>query len=105
MSDYGGLSLVARTGVRWIWAGYQYVRNRRGEPVRLERWQAPCRACDAPFEVLARVPGVVRRQYEKRLAAGEYGVSYRVPADKCMRALELRNCPQHRGAPDPAKLV
>ena len=103
---FPGLVLVARTGVRWRWVGHDVIATRRGEQVRVERFEAPCRACDRPFTVHARLPAAIRRAYLCRRSRGVTGeLSYQVPADKRIRGFELRNCPTHRWARDPLELV
>src|SRR4051794_25464239 len=58
-----GLVIRARSGKAWRWIGSAIVTNRRGEDVRVERWQAPCRYCGTPFTMLAKLPGALRRRY------------------------------------------
>jgi hypothetical protein len=104
--DYTGLHLVAPTGVVWRWVGHTNLTTRFGAHVRVERWEAPCRACGAPFTVLAKLAGGLRHTFFERRRAWE-GSSYplvvrlSVPAACPVKAFATRNCKAHRGQPAP----
>jgi hypothetical protein len=100
--DYTGLSLVAQTGVTWIWVGKRLVTNRHGVAVRVERWQAPCRVCGMPFSVVAKLPGGLRQRFLERRnrlleACRPVDVRLAVPARCRIGALHIRTCEKHRG--------
>lgn len=105
--DYTGLSLLAPTGMSWVWVGRIWITNRHGEAVRIERWQSLCRKCGEPFTVTAKLPGGLRQHFFERrawtlLKEGEkLDVRIRVPEGLRIRNFELRNCPKHRWAPAP----
>lgn len=111
-ADFTGLSLIAPTGVAWQWVGYSGVTNRHGVLVRVERWEAPCRACGEAFIVLAKLPGGLKQRFlERRNRAHEalevVDVRLVVPDARPIKAFQLRNCKQHRGwgVPRPEDLV
>jgi hypothetical protein len=66
VSAGGFPGLVARTGVAWRWVGYDVIATRRGDVVRVECFEAPCRACDQPFTVHTRLPSAIRSAYALR---------------------------------------
>jgi hypothetical protein len=110
MSGYSGLVLVyARTGVAWRWAGHELAVARHGDRVRVERWQAPCRACGQDFAVTSKLGAKIRSRYLAAIARTPAGqlpdVRIVVPRDQRMPSFELRNCEAHRGWGDPAALV
>lgn len=89
------LVLVAPNGSRWRWVDYEFVVNRHGREVRVERLERECRHCENPFEVVAKLPpAIFRKYYPHRHAAGDIEIA--VPADRRIAALELVNCVEHR---------
>jgi hypothetical protein len=111
LPDLTGLIWVARTGVGWKWLRYSTTSD--GIPLCV--WQAPCRACLTPFEVTTTLPPArVRRKFfdlliaaladidalpdaaERRAARARLEIRIPVPADRRVRAFDLRNCEQDR---------
>jgi hypothetical protein len=101
-AEYRGLVLIARTGVPWRWVGHDLVTTRRGESVRVERWQGPCRTCGEDFTAQAKLPAELAARYlalsraNAREASQVPEARIVVPASLRIRAFELRNCPGHR---------
>jgi hypothetical protein len=89
------LVLVAPNGTRWRWLDYEFVVNRHGREVRVERLEGTCRACRANFEVTAKLPiAIFRKYYPHRHEAGDIEIV--VLKDRPIKALGIRNCPSHR---------
>ena len=91
-----GLTLIGRNGAHWRWIGHTSIENRAGATVRLEVFERPCRHCHTPFSVTVRLPRRLHRLYLERRERG-LEVLVREEPDRPLRAIEVVNCPRHRG--------
>ena len=96
-AEYPRLVLLARTGLRWRWAGSRVAEG----DLRLELFEAPCRACGAVFSVELRLPDELLQKYREQFGwfAKRSSVQIRVPDELRVPSLELVHCKAHRLPP------
>lgn len=97
----GLVVVLPRSGRMWAWVGFSIVRNKAGEEVRIEHWQAPCRFCREPFTATQKMPQAIIRRYLEKADEGASEVMLALPADRNYGNLQRVNCSRHLFSPAP----